>query len=128
MRDTVGTRTETRTTLQIIDAAGTISWPGGSLNITFNLIELQDFTDGLPGRKYSYGNLRFQDRLESSVVMLFLSRSRLTLTGGGIETAVCLYGLNSFTVMGKIQNAIQDAAPQRHTAHSHAPHNQGVAA
>ncbi len=125
MRDTFGTGTETRTTLQIIDAAGTIFWPGGSsIDVIFNLIELQDVTDGVPGRKYSYGNLRFRDRLESSVVMLFLSRSQLTLTGGGIETAVCLYGINSFTVVGAI---LEPAAPKQ-AVHRHAAHNQVVAA
>ena len=125
MRDTSGTGTETRTTLQIIDAAGTISWPGGShLDITFSLIELQDFTDEVPGRTYSYGNLRFRDRLESSVVKLFLSRARLTLTGGGIETAICLYGLKSFTIMG----AIQEPAARKPAAHSHAAHSRIVAA
>ncbi len=119
MRDTVATRAETRTTLEIINAAGTISWAGGSsIDVTFNLIELQDYSGGVPGRKYSYGNLRFRDRLESSVVMLFLSRTRLVLTGGGIETVVCLYGINSFTVMG----AILDAA-----AHNHAAHKQVAA-
>lgn len=129
MRDRFEIGTETRTTLQIIDAAGTISWPGGSLNITFNLIELQDFTDGAPGRKYSYGNLRFRDRLESSVVMLFLSRTRLTLTGGGIETGVCLYGLNSFTVMGAIQeSAVLKEAPHSQASHNHTVQDQGVAA
>jgi hypothetical protein len=103
MRENIGNRTETRTNLQIINEAGTISWPGGSsIDVTFNLIELQDFTDGVPGRKYSYGNLSFRDRLESSIVLLFLSRTRLVLTGGGIQTAVCLYGINSFTVMGAI--------------------------
>ncbi len=115
MREKIGNRTETRTNLQIIDQAGTISWPGGSsIDVTFSLIELQDFTNGVPGRTYSYGNLRFRDDLESSVVLLFLSRTRLTLTGGGIQTAVCLYGLNSFTVMGYILK--------------HAMQNQGVAA
>jgi len=97
-------KSESQTTLQIINEAGTISWPGGGrISIYFNLIEIQDFHDGVPGRKYSYGNLRFRDHLESSVVLLFLSRTKLTLTGGGIETAVCLYGLNSFTVMGEIR-------------------------
>lgn len=97
-------RSETRTTLQIINEAGTISWPGGGgIAVYFNLIEMQDFHNGVAGRKYSYGNLRFRDHLESSVVLLFLSRTKLTLTGGGIHAGVCLYGLNSFTVMGAIR-------------------------
>jgi hypothetical protein len=104
MTHQVEPRIETRTTLQIINQEGTISWPGGGgISVYFNLIEMQDFHNGVSGRKYSYGNLRFRDHLESSVVLLFLSRTRLILTGGGIQTAVCLYGLNSFTVMGAIR-------------------------
>ena len=120
MQDLHGTGTETRTTLQIIDAEGTISWPGGLLDVTFNLIELQDLINDVPGRTYSYGNLRFRDRLESSVVMLFLSRSRLVLTGGGIETSICMYGINSFTVMG----AIEEPAAPKQPVHGHASPSQ----
>ncbi len=104
MRTDIGTANEIRTTLQILNEEGSISWPGGSkLSVRFNLIEMQDFTNGIPGRKYSYGNLQFRDHLESSVVLVFLSRTRLVLTGGGIQTAICLYGLNSFTVAGAIR-------------------------
>ncbi|MFZ0743336.1 MAG: hypothetical protein WAM85_02975 [Terracidiphilus sp.] len=114
MRIETRTVEETQTTLQIINEPGTISCPGSfKLDVYFNLIEMQDFHDGVPGRKYSYGNLRFRDQLESSVVLLFLSKTRLVLTGGGIQTAVCLYGLNSFTVMGairKIQEGTQVVA------------------
>jgi len=93
----------TKTTLQIIDQPAVISWPGGGkIAVYFNLIEMQDFENGLPGRTYSYGSLRFRDYVESSVVLLFLSRAKLTLVGGGIETTVSLYGLNSFTVTGPI--------------------------
>ena len=109
MRIETGTRNESKTTLQVINEAGTISWPGGfKIEVYFNLIEMQDFADGVPGRKSSYGNLRFRDHHESSVVLLFLSKTRLILTGGGIQTAVCLYGLNSFTVMGTIRKIHDD--------------------
>jgi hypothetical protein len=129
MRDTHGTGTETRTTLQIIDAVGTVSWPGGSLEVTFSLVELQDSLNGVPGRTYSYGNLRFRDRLESSVVMLFLSRTRLVLTGGGIETAICLYGINSFTVMGAIEETADPKQPVlSHLSHRHVAHKHVAAA
>jgi hypothetical protein len=120
MPDLHGTRTETRTTLQIIDADGAICWPGGSLDVNFSLIELQDSINGVPGRTYSYGNLRFRDRLEASVVMLFLTGTRLVLTGGGIETHICLYGINSFTVMG----AIQEPAAAKQPVHAHASRSQ----
>ncbi|HLY43288.1 MAG TPA: hypothetical protein VKR52_18900 [Terracidiphilus sp.] len=93
----------TKTTLQILDQPGILSWPGGGkIAVYFNLIELQDVENGTPGRRYSYGTLRFRDHVESSIVLLFLSRTRLTIVGGGIETAVSLYGLNSFTVTGPI--------------------------
>jgi hypothetical protein len=103
MRNKTGNDFEVITTLQILNEEGSISWPGGSrLSVRFNLIEMQDYTNGVPGRKYSYGNLQFRDHLESSVVLVFLSRTRLVLTGGGIQTPVSLYGLNSFTVTGPI--------------------------
>lgn len=94
------------TTLQIINEAGALSGHGGlKLDVYFDLIEMEDIVDGAPCRKFSYGNLRFRDRLESSVVSLFLSKSRLMLTGGGIQTEVRLYSLNSFTVVGAIRKS-----------------------
>jgi hypothetical protein len=96
-------RTDFNTTLQIIDEAGTLSGPDGlRLSVLFDLIEMEDIDSTTHGRKFSYGNLRFRDRLESSVVSLFLSKSRLTLTGGGIQAQVRLYSLSSFTVTGAI--------------------------
>jgi hypothetical protein len=122
MQDLLGTGTETRTNHQLIDAAGTISWPGGSLDVTFNLIELQDSINGVPGRTYSYGNLRFSDRLESSAALLFLSSTRLVLTGGGVETSICLYGINSFTVMGILtKTGSAEPAARKQPVHDHAP-------
>lgn len=115
MENETGTGNETRTNLQIMNQAGTITCPGSfKLDVNFNLIELQDFKDGVPGRKYSYGNLRFRDHLESSVVLVFLSKTRLILTGGGIQAPVSLYGLNSFTVVGAIRKI-------------HAPHEVAAA-
>jgi hypothetical protein len=63
------------------------------------LIELQDFVDGIPGRNYCYGVLRFREPLEPSVEQRLLSATRLTLRGGGIQATLCLYKLNSFTVI-----------------------------
>jgi hypothetical protein len=96
-------RKDFNTTLQIINATGTLSSPDGlKLDILFDLIEMEDIDGDTTGRKFSYGNLRFRDRLESSIVALFLSKTRLTLAGGGIEADVRLYSLNSFTVTGAI--------------------------
>ena len=96
-------RKDFNTTLQIINEAGTLSSTDGvKLDILFDLIEMEDIVDGAPGRRFSYGNLRFKDQLESPVVPLFLSKSPLTLSGGGIEAEVRLYSRNSFTVTGPI--------------------------
>lgn len=96
-------RKDFSTTLQIINEPGTLSSQDGlKLDIFFDLIEMEDIAGDTVGRKFSYGNLRFRDRLESSIVDLFLSKSRLTLAGGGIEAGVRLYSLNSFTVTGEI--------------------------
>lgn len=109
MKNETETGSETRTNLQIMNAEGTITCPSSfKLDVNFNLIELQDYNNGVAGRKYSYGNLRFRDHLESSVALLFLSRTRLVLTGGGIQAAVSLYGLNSFTVVGAIREVHTD--------------------
>lgn len=103
MTNETQSRLKTKTILQIIDQPGLISWPGGGkITVYFSLIELQDVEEGGRGRRYSYGSLRFRDYVESSVVLLFLSRAKLTLVGGGIETSVSLYGLNSFTVTSPI--------------------------
>jgi hypothetical protein len=95
---------EIRTTLQFINQPGTLSSPSGvNVQVHFDFIEMQDVIDGVPGRKFSYGNLRFRDSLAPSVVPLFLSRSRLVLTGGGHQFPVLLYSLNSFTLTGPVR-------------------------
>ncbi len=110
-------RKDFNTTLQIINEVGTLSSPDGlKLDILFDLIEMEDMAEDAPGRRFSYGNLRFRDRLESSIVALFLSKSHLTLAGGGIRAEVRLYSLNSFTVTGAIvvpSAAGKDDGPMR---------------
>ncbi|HEV2486297.1 MAG TPA: hypothetical protein VGT08_12265 [Terracidiphilus sp.] len=50
----------TRTNRQIFDIPGTITGPNGlKVEVSFDLIELEDLIDGIPGPKYSYGVLRF---------------------------------------------------------------------
>ena len=91
---------ETRTNRQIMDITGTISGPGGlKVEVSFDLIELQDLVDGIPGQKYSYGVLRFQEPLEPQVAQRLLSATRKVLTGGGIQATLCLYKLDTFTVL-----------------------------
>lgn len=97
-------KTVTRTNRQIFDIAGTITGPNGlNVEVSFDLIELQDLIDGIPGHKYIYGVLRFQKPLEPSVEPRLLSTTRLILTGGGIQATLCLYKLNSFTVVDSIR-------------------------
>jgi hypothetical protein len=94
----------TRTNRQIFDISGTITGPNGlRVEVSFDLIELEDLNDGIPGHKYSYGVLRFQKPLEPSVEPRLLSTTRLILTGGGIQATLCLYKLNSFTMVDSIR-------------------------
>ena len=88
-----------RATRDILNKEGKISYLGGSeLDVNFDLVELQDYIDGLAGRRYSYGRLRFKRQLEPDIVLQLLSTSRLVLTSEGISAKLCLYNLNSFTV------------------------------
>jgi len=97
-------RTNFRTTLQFTNQTGTLSSPGDlDLQVHFDLIEMEDVDGQFPRRRFGYGNLRFQDRLESSVVSMFLSKSRLILKGGGIQADVRFYSLNSFSITSSIK-------------------------
>lgn len=98
--------TVTRTNRQVFDIPGTITGPDGlTVTVRFDLIELEDLIDGIPGHKFSYGVLRFLDPLEPSIGQRLLSATRLILTGGGVHAALCLYKVNSFTVMETIKES-----------------------
>lgn len=97
--------TVTRTNRQIFDIQGTITGTDGlAVAVRFDLIELEDLVDGMPGQRFSYGVLRFQDPLEPSIGQRLLSATRLILSGGGIQSALCLYKLNSFTLVETIKD------------------------
>jgi hypothetical protein len=94
----------TRTNRQAFDIPGTITGPDGlTVAVRFDLIELEDLINGIPGSKYSYGVLHFQEPLEPSVEQRLLSATRLILTGGGVHAALCMYKLNSFTLTDTIK-------------------------
>jgi hypothetical protein len=71
--------------------------------VHFDLIETQDFADGVPDLQFSFGNLRFGDEATPSVLSAVHLRTPLVLAGGGISTTILLSGSNAFTVMGVIQ-------------------------
>jgi hypothetical protein len=97
MRETIVTR-------EFSNEAGVVSIPG-SLNaeVYFDLVVLEENHDGVAGRNYSYGRLRFKNRVEEAIVSRLLFNSKLTLTGGGIQTRLCMYNLNSFTAIGNME-------------------------
>jgi hypothetical protein len=97
----------TRTNRQAFDIPGTITGPDGlTVAVRFDLMELEDLVNGVPGSKYSYGVLRFQGRLEPSIEQRLLSATRLILTGGGVHAALCMYKLNSFTLTDTIKEFV----------------------
>jgi hypothetical protein len=103
----------TRTNRQVFDIQGTITSADGlTVAVRFDLIELEDLIDGRPGPRFSYGVLRFQGPLEPSARQRLLSATRLTLDGGGIQAALCLYRLNSFT----LTETVNDFTVQPHRA------------
>lgn len=96
--------TVTRTNKQIFDILGTITGPDDlKIDVRFDLMEFEDLIDGIPGPKHSYGILRYVEPLEPSIEPRLLSATPLTLTGGGIRAALCLYKLNSFTLADTIR-------------------------
>ena len=105
---------QTRINQQLYDIPGTLSIPNGiQIQVHFGLIELEDLIDGFPGPKFSYGVLRFHEPLELALESLLLAATRLTITGGGLQFNLSLYGLRSFTVLNPIQrlNPASNAAP-----------------
>jgi hypothetical protein len=99
-----------------LNEAGVVSIPG-SLNaeLCFDLVFLQENHDGIAGRNYSYGRLRFKNHVEETVMSRLLFNSRLILTSGGIKTALCMYNLNSFKAVGNIEiirNEVAESAAQ----------------
>ena len=76
------------------------------IRVHFDLIETQDFVDGVPDLEFSFGNLRFGDEATLSVLSHSFSRTPLVLEGGGICTTILLSGPNAFTVMGVVREAV----------------------
>ena len=93
----------TRTNKQVFDLMGTITSADGlRIDVRFDLLEIEDLIDGIPASRFSYGVLRYPEALEPAAKSRLLFASLLTLTGGGIEAALCLYKLNTFTLVDTI--------------------------
>jgi len=96
---------------EFVNQTGTVSVSGSfSFDVSFDLLELPNSVDGVGGKLYTYGRLKFHQGLEPSMVSLFLSAAHLTLRGGGIEVSIFLHGRNSFGLAGPIRNVAQQAA------------------
>lgn len=104
MRETIVTR-------EFSNEAGVVSITG-SLNaeVYFDLVVLEENHDGIAGRNYSYGRLRFKNHIEEAVMSKLLFKSRPILTGGGIQAALCMYNLNSFTAIGNVATIRDEVA------------------
>lgn len=95
---------EMRTKKVIANEAGTLS-DRVHMNVKtyFDLVETQDFIDGVPDLEYSYGDLRCGEEARPRLSTLALSRKPLILAGGGIQTTILMSGPNAFTVMSVIR-------------------------
>jgi hypothetical protein len=93
-----------RTTKVIANEAGTISDSVHTkVKVHFDLIETQDFVDGVPDLEFCFGNLRFGDEVKPRISSLARFGAPLVLAGGGIQTTILLNGPNAFTVMSVIK-------------------------
>jgi hypothetical protein len=73
------------------------------VKVYFDLVETQDFIDGVPDLEFSFGNLRFEDESNHKISSLAQFRAPVVLSGGGIQTTILLNGPNAFTVMSVIK-------------------------
>jgi hypothetical protein len=96
---------------EFVNMTGTLSVSGLFMfDVFFDLLELPDPADGGAGKRYTYGRLMFREELETSLVSMLMTASRLTLKGGGIEVSIFLHGRNSFGVIGPIKDVAEVAA------------------
>ena len=98
---------EMKTIRRISNEAGTIS-VGAHTNVkvNFDLVETQDFVDGVPDLQFSFGNLRFEDETNPQISSLVRFGAPLGLSGGGIQTTSLLNGPNAFTVVSGIKEIV----------------------
>jgi hypothetical protein len=96
---------EMKTTRRIENQEGTISDPFGlNIPVCFDLIETQDFIEGVPVRNFTYGNLRLEKERGATISSLVVYQARLLmLTGGGIQAAVRFFGPDAFAVLSEIK-------------------------
>jgi hypothetical protein len=90
---------------EFVNQTGTVSVSGlFSFDVSFDLLELPNSVDGVGGKLYTYGRLKFHQELEPSMVSMLMTSARLTLNGGGIEVSIFLHGRNSFGIAGPIED------------------------
>ena len=95
-----------RTNRVLVDEPGRISVCGGvDIKVRFDLVETQDFVNGHPSLKFSFGNLRYKPRHAQNITLLVRSCTLVTLRGGGIQTTVFLNSEDSFAVIGAVTTA-----------------------
>jgi hypothetical protein len=87
---------------ELVNETGTLSAGKFNFDVFFDLLDLPDSHQGLEGKRYTYGCLRFRQELDPALAKMLLSSTRLTLKGGGIEVSIFLHGRKSFGVVGPI--------------------------
>jgi hypothetical protein len=97
---------------ELVNKTGTLSVSGlFSFDVFFDLLDLPDPSDGVAGKRYTYGRLRFREQLEPSLTRMVLSSGRLTLDGGGIKVSIFLHSRNSFGIVGPITDVAEVLRP-----------------
>jgi len=97
---------------ELVNETGTLSVSGVSdFHVFFDLLDLPDSPEGVAGKRYTYGRLRFREALEPPLAKILLSSARLTLKGGSIEVSIFLHGRNSFGIVGPITDVAEVPRP-----------------
>jgi hypothetical protein len=72
---------------------------GLDIKVRFDLVETQDFVDGVPSLIFRYGNFRYAEEHISQVHSNLLCGALLKLRGRGIEVSISLNNPDKFTVI-----------------------------
>ena len=80
---------------------------GVSVRVRFDLVLIQDVTDGSPVPERGHGVVEFEPEAYPLVKRYASSRAPLTLVGGGIRVEISLNSAHDFLVVGPATITLQ---------------------